>query len=63
MSHHCIFVNDGTQLLVNDEPIHCHFFNDDGKEEKKCLIIAFRSLNSSELESEEFNDENTMMSH
>ena len=46
---------------VNNAPIHSHFFNDRGVNNRLHSIIVFSSLNSSGLKPEEFNDENTMM--
>ena len=48
-------------MEVNDAPIHGHFFNDGGVNNRLHSIIAFSSLNSSGFKPEEFNDENTMI--
>ena len=53
--------NDGSMMSLYTV-IFSMMMSHHGKEEKPCLIFAFSSLNSSELDSEEFNDENKMMS-
>ena len=45
------------KMIVYTGSFH-HFFNDGS--DNLHLIISFSSLNSSDLESEEFNDENAM---